>query len=88
MQLAQLAEQLAAERERVPAPVFVSADGELCPVGATQQQALDGLGGDPRLIPEHQHEHLRALVDDAERGRDRRRAPLSEVAVLDRLGPR
>ena len=72
MQVSQFGKQLAAERERVPPPVVIAADRELRPVRAPQQQALDGRGTDARLVPEHQDEHLGALIDGAERGGDRR----------------
>ena len=72
----------------MPAPVLVAADGEDGPLGTPGQQGVDGLGGDPRLVAEHQHQDLRALVDGAQGSGDRGRAALAEVGVLDRLGAR
>ena len=81
VQVGELAEHAAAERDRVPAPVVVAAHRERR-VAAAGEQRLHRLGRHAGLVAEHQHEHVAAWVHDAERRGDRRRAARA-VGVVD-----
>ena len=66
------------ERERMAAAVVVRAGGERRVAAAGQQRARPCSAVDARLVAEHQHEHVGARVDGAQRRGDRRRAALAE----------
>ena len=82
VQRGEVGERAARERERMAAAVLVHA-GRKRGVAASGEQGCDGLRGNAGLVREQQHEHLGLRVDCGERGGDRRRASLPELAVLD-----
>ena len=81
----QVGEHRARERDRVPAPVVVAADGERRTTAALEQ-CRNGGGRHAGLVSEHQDQHLAARVHDAERRGDRRRATRSVAVVDDHIG--
>ncbi len=69
------------------ATVVVAADGELGMAPARDEPAY-GRGSHARLVTQEQHERVGALVDDANRRRDRGRAAVAEVLVHHDFGSR
>jgi hypothetical protein len=81
VEVREVAERAAGERDRVPAAVVVPAHGERG-VAAAGEQRAHRLPRHSGLVAEQQHEHVGPLVHDVERRRDRRRAP-GAVGVVD-----
>ena len=84
VQLGQRAEGAVGEGDRVPAAVLVAAHGERR-VAAAGEQRPHGLLRHARLVAEHQHQHVAAQVDGAQRRGDRRGAAVAVVVVDDHV---
>jgi hypothetical protein len=82
----QVAEQGGGNGQRVPAAGAVVARGQ-GGIAAAGEKRLNDANAHARLVAEHEHEHVAAIIDVLQRGGDRRRAAIAVVRVLHDLDP-